>query len=278
MLEFVKDETLELTKKRCKWENDDYICRGHILNCMSDALFDLHQNVGSAKKLWDQLESKYMIEDASSKKFLVSNFNNYKMFDSKSVMEQYHELFRILRQFTQHCLNMGESISVSSIIDKLPPSWKDFKHSLKHNKDELSLVQLGSHFRIEETLMAKESNKGKGKEIDGSSSVNMIEDDKNKNDNKNNKEKKRKNHGATCHACKDRSLFDTFHSVQDGSVLPMGDESTKPILGHENVVLEFSSGKTITLINVVYVPRLRKSLMSDPVLNKCGYKQVYKSD
>ncbi|GJY63767.1 zinc finger, CCHC-type containing protein [Tanacetum coccineum] len=235
---------------------------------------------------------------------------------------------------------------------------------LKHNKDELSLVQLGSHFRIEETLRMEESGKGKGKDIAGSSSVNMVEDDKNKKNNKNSKGKKRKFHdkkddsnkrskmtcwkcgkpghfkkdcrvkknngvsssgsgqgskdpspqqglisdhviipvknyvshiyeicyvqddeiawwidsGATCHACKDRCWFVTFQPVEDGSVLHMGDESTKPILGRGNVVIEFSSGKTITLFNVVYVPGLRKNLMSGPVLNKCGYKQVYESD
>ncbi|GKD67609.1 hypothetical protein Tco_1321699 [Tanacetum coccineum] len=143
MHEFVKDELLEQTRSRCKWENDDYICRGHILN--------------------------------------------------GSVMEQFHELFQNLGQFTQHGLNMDESISVSSIIDKLPSSWKDFKHSLKHNKEELSLVQLGIHFCIEEYLRAEESGKGKGKEIAGSSLVNMIEDGKNANNNKNNKGKKRKN-------------------------------------------------------------------------------------
>ncbi|GKD79164.1 hypothetical protein Tco_1341785 [Tanacetum coccineum] len=135
-----------------------------------------------------------MAEDTSSKKFLVSNFNNYRMVDSRSVMEQYHELLRILGQYTQHGLFMDESISMSSIIDKLPPSWKDFKHMLKHNKDELSLVQLGSHFRIEETLRMEESGKGKGKDIAGSSSVNMVEDDKNKKNNKNAKGKKRKFH------------------------------------------------------------------------------------
>ncbi|GJW04992.1 zinc finger, CCHC-type containing protein [Tanacetum coccineum] len=300
---------------------------------MSDALFDVYQNVESAKELWDQLEAKYMAEDTFSKKFLVNDFNNYIMVDS-------------------------------SIIDKLPPSWKDFKHMLKHNKDELSLVQLGSHFRIEETLRMEESGKGKGKDIAGSSSVNMVEDDKNKKNNKNSKGNKRKFHekkndsnkkskmacwkcgkpghfkkdcrvkknngvstsgsgqgskdpspqqglisdhviipvkyyvshiyeicyvqddeiawwidsGATCHACKDRCWFDTFHPVEDGSVLHMGDESTKPILGRGNVVIEFSSGKTITLFNVVYVPGLRKNLMSGPVLNKCGYRQVYESD
>nr|GEX75964.1 reverse transcriptase domain-containing protein [Tanacetum cinerariifolium] len=108
----------------------------------------------------------------------------------KSVMEQYHELLRILRQLTQHALNIDESIYVSSIIDKLSPSWKDFKHTMKHNKDELSLVQLGSQFRIKETLRAKESGKGKGKEIAGSSSVNMIEDGKNKKTTKIPKERK----------------------------------------------------------------------------------------
>ncbi|GJU96091.1 RNA-directed DNA polymerase, eukaryota, reverse transcriptase zinc-binding domain protein [Tanacetum coccineum] len=197
--EFVEEETLEQTRKRCKWDNDDYICRGHILNGMSDALFDVYQNMESEKELWDQLEAKYMAEDTYSKKFLVSNFNNYKMVDS--------------------------------------------------------------------------SGKGKGKDIVGSSSVNMAEDDKNKKTTKTprktkgNSMRKRMiptkslrwrvgsvenlddeiswciDSGATCHTCKDHCRFDTFHPVEDGSVLHMGDESTKPILGRGN----------------------------------CGYRQVYES-
>ena len=156
---YMEGETLDQTMKRSKWENGDYICRGHILNGMSDSLFDIYQNVESAKELWDSLESKYMAEDVSSNKFLVSNFFNYKMIDSRPVMEQYNELLRILGQFTQHDLKMDESIAVSSIIDKLPSSWKDFKYTLKHKKEELTLVQLGSHFMIEESLRAQELTK-----------------------------------------------------------------------------------------------------------------------
>ncbi|GJX62479.1 hypothetical protein Tco_0295379 [Tanacetum coccineum] len=74
----------------------------------------------------DTLEAKYMAEDASSKKFLVSNFINYKMNDSRPVLEQYNELLGILGRFTQHMMNMDESIQVSCIIDKPPSSWKDF--------------------------------------------------------------------------------------------------------------------------------------------------------
>ena len=68
-------------------------------------------------------------------------------------------------------------ISVSSVIDKLPPSWKDFKHTLKHNKEEMTLVELGSHFRIEEALRAQEiENNPKGKNQVGNSFINMVED------------------------------------------------------------------------------------------------------
>ncbi|GJY34188.1 hypothetical protein Tco_0418657 [Tanacetum coccineum] len=42
----------------------------------------------------DDATAKYMADDASSKKFLVSNFTNYKMSDSRPVLEQYNELLR----------------------------------------------------------------------------------------------------------------------------------------------------------------------------------------
>ncbi|KAI5429265.1 hypothetical protein KIW84_034041, partial [Lathyrus oleraceus] len=84
--------------------------------------------------------------------------------------------------------------------------------------------------------------------------------------------------GATTHVCKDRFWFKTLVPVEDGSVLYMGDDHLAPVEGKGNVVLEFSSGKTITLFNVLYVPKLRKNLISGPVLNKLGYKQVCESD
>ncbi|GKA67029.1 zinc finger, CCHC-type containing protein [Tanacetum coccineum] len=143
----------------------------------------------------DSLEAKYIAEDASSKKFLVSNFTNYKMTDSRPVMEQYNELLGILGRFTQHKMNMDEAIQVSFIIDKLPPSWKDFKHTLKHLKDELTLVELGSHLCIEESLRVQDSDKPKGNNVAGPSVVNMVEHNNSSryNDNKG----KRKHHDNT---------------------------------------------------------------------------------
>ena len=60
-------------------------------------------------------------------------------------------------------MNMDECIAVSSVIEKLPPSWKDYKHTLKHQKEELILVQLGSELRMEESLRVHDSDKTKKK-------------------------------------------------------------------------------------------------------------------
>ncbi|GKG13700.1 hypothetical protein Tco_0350660, partial [Tanacetum coccineum] len=72
-------------------------------------------------------------------------------------------------------MNMDESIQVLCIIDKLPPSWKDFKHTLKHLNEELTLVELGNHLRIEESFRAQDNDKLKGNNVVGPSVVNMVE-------------------------------------------------------------------------------------------------------
>ncbi|CAM8890197.1 unnamed protein product [Rhodiola kirilowii] len=353
---------IEAIRKRSK-ENDDYICRGHILNGMSDPLFDLYQVVKSVKELWDALEAKYMQEDASSKKFLVSNFNSYKMVDARPVMEQFNELIRILGQFAQNKMKMDDSIAVSSIIDKLPPLWKDFKHKLKHKKEKMSLEELGGELQVEESIRIQEENANKKETIE-SSSVHVVEDkgglqkfkgkkrfnekhgskfDKKpkgccwicgkpghyKNEcrmAKNEKGKGKMNvgdkgkdkcpsnlqgnfsisdcnfemnyvsliaetcyvqddevawwidSGANKHVCKDRHSFKTYETVKEGAVLYMGNESTAPIIGQGTVVLEFSSGKTLELLNVLHVPLIRKNLVFGSLLNKFGFKQVYESD
>nr|GEU73013.1 zinc finger, CCHC-type [Tanacetum cinerariifolium] len=220
---------------------------GHILNGISDSLFDVYTNVESEKKLWDSLKSKYMVEDSSSKKFL------------------------------------------------------DFKHTLKHGKDDLSLVQLGIHLRIEEFLRTQDCDKEKGKEVSGTS-INMTEEGKNKHD-KQNKGKKRSyennsgsssnkkpkleywKYGKTDHFKRDfcsgkKNITNAGGSGKESKdqSQDQGGEHFAPIHGKGSVALEFSSVKTVTLINVLYVPKLRKNLVSGPVLNKCGYKQVYESD
>ncbi|GJW61922.1 zinc finger, CCHC-type containing protein [Tanacetum coccineum] len=163
------------------------------------------------------------------------------MADSRPVLEQYNELLGILGRFTQHKMNMDGVIQVSCIINKLPPYWKIFKHTLKHLKEELTLVELGSHLRIEESLRMQDSDKPKGNNVACPSVVNMVDH--------NNSSRYNENKGK------------------------LGYKSTALVHGRGYVDLRFSSGKIVSLFNVLHVPNIRKNLVSSSVLNNYGYKQ-----
>ncbi|GKB15112.1 zinc finger, CCHC-type containing protein [Tanacetum coccineum] len=137
-----EDETLAASRERLKFENDDFICRAHILNAMSDPLFDVYQNYSTAKELWNALEERYFTEDASSKKFIISKFNSYKMVDSRPIKDQMYEL--------EHILNV--------------------KKNLKHRKDDLSLKYIGKHLLIEEQYRLE------NKTNDDTSKVHVVEE------------------------------------------------------------------------------------------------------
>ncbi|GJW02817.1 zinc finger, CCHC-type containing protein [Tanacetum coccineum] len=233
-----ENATMEQIRKKNKWDNDDY----------------------------DSLDAKYMAKDASSKNFLVINFINYKMTDSKLVMEQYYELL-------------------------------DFKHTLKRKKDELTLVELGSHLCIEESLRMQDSDKPKGNNVVGPSVVNMMEhnnsfrynDNKGKRKHKDTKadpNKKSKDDdvawwvdsGATVHVCKDRCWFKTYESLNDGSIPHTANESKALVHRRGCVDLRFSLGKIVSLFNVLHVPNIRTNFVSSSILNSCGYKQVIESN
>jgi len=81
--------------------------------------------------------------------------------------------------------------------------------------------------------------------------------------------------GASKHVCKDRSLFKTLVLVEDGKVLYMANTSIVDVKGIGQVELVFTFRKTLTLNDVFYVPEVRKTLVSDFLLNKFGFKQVY---
>ncbi|XP_021728747.1 uncharacterized protein LOC110695829 [Chenopodium quinoa] len=258
-----ENETLESVRERSKWDNDDFICRGHILNGMEDDLFDVYQNIESAKELWESLESKYMAEDASSKKFLVSNFNNFKFVDGRSIMDQFHELQRIYGSLEQHGIAMNELFVVSSIIDKLPPSWKNVKHDLKHKKEDMTLSGLATHLQIEEGIRVMEGAK------EGNPSTSTVNMDDNS---------WWIDSGASRHVCKSKHWFKTFQKVVDGEDLYMGNNSTIKVIGRGQFELVFSSGTAIILRNILYAPKISRNLVFGPTLNSLGYKIVFEAN
>ncbi|XP_050369196.1 uncharacterized protein LOC126787335 [Argentina anserina] len=132
------------------WEHNEFMCKNYILNALDDSLYDVYSTFKTAKELWDSLDKKYKSEVASAKKFIVGKFLNCKMSDAKSVVKQVEELQITAHELVADGMGLNETFLVASIIEKLPPSWKDFKIYLKHLSEEMNLEQLILKLRVEE--------------------------------------------------------------------------------------------------------------------------------
>ncbi|XP_070682418.1 uncharacterized protein [Malus domestica] len=113
-----------------------------------DSLYDDYSSYKTAKALWESLDKKS--EVASSKKFVIGKFLNYKMSDAKSVVKQVEELQVIVHELDEENLGLIEGFVVGSIIEKLPSNWKDFKIYLNHLTEDMSMDQLILKLRMEE--------------------------------------------------------------------------------------------------------------------------------
>ena len=72
------------------------------------------------------------------------------MVDSKIVVSQVQELQVIIHEIHVEGMVLGESFQVAAAIEKLPPTWKDFKNYLKHKRKEISMEDLVVRLHIEE--------------------------------------------------------------------------------------------------------------------------------
>ncbi|KAK3002030.1 hypothetical protein RJ639_020914 [Escallonia herrerae] len=65
--------------------------RGYILGGLSDTLYDVYEinyTNSTAKKVWDDLDSKYKKEDAGNKKFLIIKLFEFRMKECRKELKQ----------------------------------------------------------------------------------------------------------------------------------------------------------------------------------------------
>ena len=58
----------------------------------------------------------------------------------------------------------------------------------------------------------------------------------------------------------------------------MGNSVTFEIQGQGKEILKMTSGKNLTLNNVLYAPEIRKNLVYGSLFNKHGFKMVFEAD
>ena len=88
------------------------------------------------------------------------------------MVSQVDELQLIIHEIMAEGYKICEGFQVSAIIEKLPPSWKEYKNGLKHKHKEMSLADLTMRIRIEEDNRNSEQ---KQKTAELNSKANLVE-------------------------------------------------------------------------------------------------------
>ncbi|GJW69483.1 hypothetical protein Tco_0123907 [Tanacetum coccineum] len=84
--------------------------------------------------------------------------------------------------------------------------------------------------------------------------------------------------GASRHICNNRGLFHEFEEGKDSECIFMGNSHTAGVLGKGKLLLKFTLGKTLALNNVLYVPSLRRNIVSGSLLLRAGLNFFLEGD
>ena len=95
------------------------------------------------------------------------------MVDNKTVISQVQEFQLILHEIEAEGMNLPETFKVVTIVEKLPPAWRDFKNYLKHKR---KLEDLIVRLRIEDNRKSEKRSSKNSYEA----KANVIEDLKGK--------------------------------------------------------------------------------------------------
>ena len=84
--------------------------------------------------------------------------------------------------------------------------------------------------------------------------------------------------GAIRQICSEKLLFSDYQKLEHDEKLFMGNSVISKVEGKEKVILKWTSGKELTLNNVLHVSDIHKNLISRLILSKKGFKIAFESD
>jgi hypothetical protein len=85
--------------------------------------------------------------------------------------------------------------------------------------------------------------------------------------------------GVTAHICANKNMFTSYKYIGEGvENVILSDSRTATVLGKGKVNLKLTSGKILSLSNVLHVPDMNYNLVCVSILSKAGIKTIFDSD
>jgi hypothetical protein len=155
---------------------------GAVLSVLGDKLVDAYLHIRNGKELWDALDAKFGAADAGGELYAMEQFNDYRMVENRSVVEQAHEIQIMAKELELLKCVLPDKFVAGCIVAKLPPSWRNFATSLKHQRHEFSVENIMGSLDVEEKARAKDKHTGG---TEGRSAANMVQKNAHKSKGKN---------------------------------------------------------------------------------------------
>jgi hypothetical protein len=153
------------------FQKTDTLFKAALLSVLGENIVVVYASIDNGKDMWDALEAKFGVSDASTELYIKEQFYDYRMTDGRSVVEQAHEIQSFAREFEHFNCMLRNKFVAEGIITKLPPSWRNFATSLKHKRQEFSVPDLIVTLDVEEKARAKDI---RARGIEGGSSANLV--------------------------------------------------------------------------------------------------------
>ncbi|KAK3038536.1 hypothetical protein RJ639_029336 [Escallonia herrerae] len=134
LLEITNNDSDETKAARKKREEDELVCRGHILNALSDGLYDLFTSSKCPKEIRKALENKYNNEKQGADKFLTLKYFEFTMNDSESVMDQVHQLQILVSKLKDLKVEIGMITELHMATSSKNSDWCVFVGYAKNSK------------------------------------------------------------------------------------------------------------------------------------------------
>ncbi|KAK9723595.1 hypothetical protein RND81_05G010600 [Saponaria officinalis] len=207
-------------------------------------------------------------------------------------MDQIHDYENLVSEILDEGMVLCEFMQANSLIEKLPsPSWDEYKKHLRHKKKDMKLQELIGHIKIEDATRSQDRaktnasntvkanlveyknvgtnkrsydqyNKPQANVVEGSSEgddiiaamvseINLV----------GNLEEWIIDTRATRHICTNKDLYKELKDVDEKGAVYVGNSNKVPVLGIGKVHLKLTSGRVLTLDNVLYVPDIRRNLI-----------------
>ncbi|RVX02180.1 Retrovirus-related Pol polyprotein from transposon TNT 1-94 [Vitis vinifera] len=262
--------TQDQIKAHQKWVKADEMVRCYILASMSNVLQHQHQKMDTTYDILENLKEMFGDQTSAARQNALREILTSKMEEGTQVRTHVLKMMSLLNDMEVLGAEVDKATQIEMVLNTLPPSFQQFRLNYNMNKMDFTLSKLLNELKKgKKKKNVKSNNNGAANGVNG-----VVKKPKGKCFHYKQPghwklqcptwlAKKKQDSGATNHVCNSLQGFQETCQLSKGKVnIFLGDGTEVVVLAVGNIALNFKNNRTLFLKNVLYVPSIRRNLIS----------------